>query len=152
MPEDTLGPARRLAQDLGNIVRAATAGLGLTSQAGVANERGATRFGVPLGVGVWLPVRDVDLRLDVNDPRVVAEVGLDVDRRGRDGRRGGGLGGGGEAEDGGWRAPPLATTAANPNLFILLPVFFCVRAVARESRFGRCVGQWWWFPFADLLL
>ena len=42
----------------------------------------------PLGGGVWLPVRDVDVRLDVNDPPVVAEVGRDdVDRRGHDGRR-----------------------------------------------------------------
>ena len=63
-----------------------------------------TRIGVPLGVGVWLPVRGVDLWLDVNDPRVVAEVGRDVDRRGHADRRvdgRGSLGGGGEAEDGG---------------------------------------------------
>jgi hypothetical protein len=43
------------------------------------------------------------MRLDVNDPRVVAEVGReDVDRRGHDGRRiagRGGLGGSSEAED-----------------------------------------------------
>ena len=72
-------------------------------QAVLQRKRG-TRIGVPLGVGVWLPVLEVGLRLDVNDPRVVAEVGRDVDRRGHadrhlDGRVG--LGGGGEAEDGG---------------------------------------------------
>ena len=58
---------------------------------------------MPLGVGLWLPVRDVDLRLDVNDPPVMAEVGRDIDRRGHADRRvdgSGGLGGGGEAEDG----------------------------------------------------
>ena len=73
------------------------------AQAVLPTKRG-TRIGVPLGVGVWLPVRDVDLRLDVNDPRVVADVGRDVDRRGHADRRvdgRGGLGGGGEAEDGG---------------------------------------------------
>ena len=93
------------------------------------------------------PVRDVGLRLDVNDPRMVAEVGRDVDRRGHDDRRldgRGGLGGRGEAEvaDGSIREPrmaavsPLATTAANPNLFIVVPSSFCllwcVRAVARS--------------------
>ena len=71
---------------------------------GVGIERRGTRFsGAPLGVGVWLPVRDVGMRLDINDPRVVAEVGReDVDRRGHDGRRiagRGGLGGSSEAED-----------------------------------------------------
>jgi hypothetical protein len=67
-------------------------------------KEGHPHWGAPLGVGVWLPVWDLDLRLDVNDPRVVADVGRDVDRRGHDGRRvdgRGGLGGGGEAEDGG---------------------------------------------------
>ena len=64
-----------------------------------------TRIGAPLLVWVWLPVRDLDMRLEVvNDPFVVAEVGRDVDRGGHGGRRvdgRGGLGGGGEAEDGG---------------------------------------------------
>jgi len=63
-----------------------------------------TPIGVPLCVSVWLPVRDVDLRLDVNDPPVMAEVGRDIDRRGHANRRvdgSGGLGGGGEANDGG---------------------------------------------------
>jgi hypothetical protein len=75
-----------------------------TGAGGAANERGAPALGCPLGVGVWLPVRDLDLRLDVNDPCVVAEVGRYVDRRGHADRRvdgRGGLGGGGEAEDGG---------------------------------------------------
>jgi hypothetical protein len=65
---------------------------------------GHPNWGDPLGVGVWSPVRDVGMRLDVNHPRVVAEVGRDVDRRGHAGRRvhgRGRLGGGGEAEDGG---------------------------------------------------
>jgi len=74
-----------------------------TGAGGAANERGAPALGCPL-VWVWLPVRGVDLWLDVNDPRVVAEVGRDVDRRGHADRRvdgRGSLGGGGEAEDGG---------------------------------------------------
>ena len=37
-------------------------------------QKRGTRSGVPLGVGVELPVRGVDLWLDVNDPRLVAEV------------------------------------------------------------------------------
>jgi hypothetical protein len=58
-----------------------------TGAGGAANEKGAPAIGVPLGVGVWLPVPGVDLWLDVNDPRVVAEVGRDIDRRGHTDRR-----------------------------------------------------------------
>ena len=96
-----------------------------------------TRIGVPLGVGVWLPVRGVGMRLDVNDPPVVAEVGRDVDRRGHADRRvdgGGGLGGGGEAEDGG--CEPASDDGGKSELVhcgaFLLFVFCCVRAVARS--------------------
>ena len=75
-----------------------------TGAGGAANERGAPALGRP-SWWVWLPVRDLDMRLEiVNDPFVVAEVGRDVDRGGHGGRRvdgRGGLGGGGEAEDGG---------------------------------------------------
>ena len=52
-----------------------------------------------------LQVRDVGMRLDVNDPPVVAELGRDGDRRGHDGRRvdgRGGWGGSGQADDGGY--------------------------------------------------
>src|ERR1700730_15533627 len=41
-------------------------------------------------------------------------------------------------------ANPLAAMVANPNFFILVPSSMSVpgvRAVARESRFGRCVGR-----------
>jgi hypothetical protein len=37
-------------------------------------RKSGTPIGVPLGVGAWLPVRGVGLRLDVNDPPVMAEV------------------------------------------------------------------------------
>jgi hypothetical protein len=53
------------------------------------------------------------MRLDVNDPPVVAEVGRDVDRRGHDGRRvdgRGGLGGGGGAI----ALAPIASADTNP--------------------------------------
>ena len=65
---------------------------------GAANARGAPALGCPPCVWVWLPVRDVGLRLDVNDPRVVApkSVGMLVAEATMigvlDGR--GGLGGG----------------------------------------------------------
>jgi hypothetical protein len=73
-----------------------------TAAGGAANDRGvpASYWGAPLCVGVWSPVRDVDIRLNVDDPRVVADVGLDVDRRGHNARRSkprGGLGGGSQA-------------------------------------------------------
>ena len=51
-------------------------------------------MGWPLVWVCGLPVRGVDLWLDVNDPRVVAEVGRDVDRRGHANRRGSRCGGG----------------------------------------------------------
>ena len=57
-----------------------------TGAGGAANEKGAPASGCPL-VWVCLPLRGGDLRLDVNDPRVVAEVGRDVDRRGHADRR-----------------------------------------------------------------
>ena len=50
-------------------------------QAVLPTKRGTRELGAPW-CGVWLPVEGVDLWLDVNDPRVVAEVGRDVvDRR-----------------------------------------------------------------------
>ena len=45
-------------------------------------------------------------------------------------------------------AKPVATMLANPNFFILLFLFLvseCVRAVARESRFGRWFNRLWCF-------
>jgi hypothetical protein len=66
---------------------------------GAANESGAPASGVPCWCGVWLPVRDVGMPLDVKDPPVVAEVGWDVDRRGHDGRRGDGRGGLGAGQE-----------------------------------------------------
>ena len=65
-------------------------------QAVPPTKEGYPHWGAPLCVGVSLPVRDADMRLNVNDPPVVAEVGRDVDRRGHNGRRikpRGGLGG-----------------------------------------------------------
>ena len=65
-------------------------------QAVPPTKEGYPHWGAPLCVGVSLPLRDADMRLNVNDPRVVAEVGRDVDRRGHNGRRikpRGGLGG-----------------------------------------------------------
>ena len=56
-------------------------------QAVPPRKRGTRIWGAPLCVGVSLPLRDADMRLNVNDPRVVAEVGRDVDRRGHNGRR-----------------------------------------------------------------
>jgi len=50
-------------------------------QAMPPTKQGHPHWGAPW-CGVWLPVRDVDLRLDVNDPRVVAKVGRDVDQPG----------------------------------------------------------------------
>jgi hypothetical protein len=58
-------------------------------------------MGWPLVWVCGLPVRGVDLWLDVNDPRVVAEVGRDVDRRGHANRRGSRCG----------RGPQLANTS-----------------------------------------
>ena len=105
-------------------------------QAVLPTKEGHPHWGAPLGVGVWLPVRDLDLRLDVNDPRVVAEVGRDVDRRGHDGRRvdgRGGLGGGGEAEDGGGEPASDDGGIRTCSLRCLLLSVFCgVRAVARS--------------------
>jgi Protein of unknown function (DUF3024) len=75
--------------------------LGWTRRRCCQRKRGTRFSGAPLGVSVWLPVRDVGMRLDVNDPRVVAEVGReDVDRRGHDGRRIAGRGGLGGSSDG----------------------------------------------------
>jgi hypothetical protein len=94
---------------------------------------------VPLFVGVWLAAllhAGIDLgdrhaRADLIDPGVVAQASL-----------------GGAAKPRTAAASPLATMLANPNPFIVVPFSFClycVRAVARMSRFGRCVGRWWFF-------
>jgi len=105
---------------------------------------------VPLGVGVWLPVRGVDLWLDVNDPRVVAEVGRDVDRRGHTDRRVDGRGSlGGGARPSMAAAIPLAATAANPNLFIAVPSSFCLllrSSRGAKSRLRDCVGRYMVVP------
>ena len=85
------------------------------------------------------------MRLDVNDPRVVAEVGRDVDDGRRvDGR--GGLGGGGEAEDGG--CEPASDDGGKSELVHCGAFFFCLLLCSSrgaKSRFGPCVGRWWWF-------
>jgi len=104
---------------------------------------------VPLGVGVWLPVRDVDLRLDVNDPPVMAEVGRDIDRRGHADRRGdgrGGLGGGGEAEDGG--CDPTSDDGGKSELVHCGAFFFVLSSAVFEPwrevavrRLGRPVDD-----------
>jgi len=89
-----------------------------------------TPIGVPLGVGVWLPVPGVNLRLGVNDPRVVVVVGRDIDRRGHSDRRvdgRGGLGGGGEGEDGG--CDPTSDDGGKSEL-VHCGAFFCVLSCA----------------------
>jgi len=89
-----------------------------------------TPIGVPLGVGVWLPVPGVNLRLGVNDPRVVVVVGRDIDRRGHADRRvdgRGGLGGGGEANDGG--CDPTSDDGGKSEL-VHCGAFFCVLSCA----------------------
>jgi hypothetical protein len=110
-----------------------------TGAGGAANERGHP-IGVPLGVGVWLPVRDVDVRLDVNDPGVVTEVGRDVDRRGHADRRvdgRGGLGGGGEAEDGG--CEPASDDCGKSELVHCGACFFLSSVVFEPWR--ECRGS-----------
>jgi len=105
-----------------------------TGAGGAANEKGAPASGCPL-VWVCLPVRGVDLRLDVNDPRVVAEVGRDVDRRGHADRRvdgRGGLGGGGEAEDG--SCEPASSDGGKPELDHCDAFFFLSSAVFEPWR------------------
>ena len=105
-----------------------------TGAGGAANEKGAPASGCPL-VWVCLPVRGVDLRLDVNDPRVVAEVGRDVDRRGHSDRRvdgRGGLGGGGEAEDG--SCEPASGDGGKPELVHCDAFFFLSSAVFEPWR------------------
>ena len=104
---------------------------------------------MPLCVSVWLPVRDVDLRLDVNNPPVMAEVGRDIDRRGHADRRVDGrgpLGGGGEANDGRLRSPLATTKAGKSETLLHCGAFFCVlssavfepwRKVATEAGSAR---------------
>ena len=67
------------------------------------------------------------MRLDVNDPRVVADVGRDVGYRRQHGRRvdgRGGLGRGGQAEDGGDQ--PASGDGGKSDFFIVVPSSFCL--------------------------
>jgi hypothetical protein len=115
-----------------------------TGAGGAGNERGAPAMGPPF-VWVWLPVRDVDVRLDVHDPRVVAEVGRDVDRRCQADRRvdgRGGLGGGGEAENG--ACEPASDDGGKSEFVHCGASSFCLLLCSSrgaKSRFGRCVGR-----------